>query len=76
MCVAYPGQIIATEGEGHTRSGTLEYGSRRLSVSLALVSDAQVGDWVIAHSGLAIRVLPPGEAAQTLATLGFEGAEP
>ena len=71
MCVAYPGQIVATEGEGHTRSGVLEYGTRRLSVSLALVPDAQVGDWVIAHSGLAIRILPADEAVRTLSALGF-----
>ena len=73
MCVAYPGQIVATGGEGHSRSGTLEYGSRQLSVSLALVPEARVGDWVIAHSGLAIRILPPEEAARTLSTLGFLG---
>ncbi|MBV5323901.1 MAG: HypC/HybG/HupF family hydrogenase formation chaperone [Rhodospirillaceae bacterium] len=49
------------------------------TVSLALVSDVAVGDYVIVHVGYALSVIDPEEAAKTLALfeeLGQFEAEP
>ncbi len=53
----------------------------RKRVSLALVPEAQAGDYVIVHVGYAISRLDPEEAARTLAlfaesSVDFAGGEP
>lgn len=45
----------------------VDLGGIRKSISVALVPEAQVGDYVIIHVGHAIGVLDPDEARQTLA---------
>lgn len=42
-------------------------GGIRKPISVALVPEAQVGDYVIVHVGHAIGVIDPEEAARTLA---------
>jgi hydrogenase expression/formation protein HypC len=45
----------------------VDLGGVRKTISLALVPEAQVGDYVIVHVGHAIGMLDPDEAARTLA---------
>lgn len=45
----------------------VDLGGIRKPVSLALVPEAQAGDYVIVHAGYAIGVLDPEEAEKTLA---------
>ena len=47
--------------------GLVELGGIRKPVSIALVPEANVGDYVIVHVGHAIGVLDPEEAEKTLA---------
>jgi len=44
----------------------VELGSIRKEISLSLVDDVQVGDFVILHVGYALSKLDPEEAARTL----------
>lgn len=46
--------------------GWVESGGVRRQVSLALVPDAQPGQWVIVHAGFAIETMSEQEAAETL----------
>lgn len=46
---------------------TVDLGGIRKTISLALVPEAQVGDYVIVHVGHAIGLLDPEEAERTLA---------
>lgn len=64
MCLALPACVIARH-DGET--ATVELGGVRKQVSLALVPEAKVGDYVIVHVGHAIGLLDPDEAARTLA---------
>lgn len=66
MCVAIPGRIVTVEECDGTRLATVEWSGRDMEVSLALVPDADVGDWVLAHSGLAVRRLSAEQAERTL----------
>ncbi|MDH3471666.1 MAG: HypC/HybG/HupF family hydrogenase formation chaperone [Acidimicrobiia bacterium] len=71
MCVAVPGQITwIGEQTPATIPARIENVAGSSDVDLVMVPGARVGDYVIAHSGYAIRVLPPEQAAETLRLLG------
>ncbi|OGS97097.1 MAG: hydrogenase assembly protein HupF [Gallionellales bacterium RIFCSPLOWO2_02_FULL_57_47] len=64
MCLAIPTcveELIAGD------SAIVNLGGVRKEISLALVEDVAVGDYVIVHVGFALQKLDPEEAAQTLA---------
>jgi hydrogenase expression/formation protein HypC len=66
MCLALPARIIEIhDGD----SATVTLGGVRKQVSLALVENAEVGDYVIVHVGYALSKLDPAEAKRTLALL-------
>jgi len=48
----------------------------RKTISLALVDDVAVGDYVIVHVGFALSRLDQEEAEQTLALFARTGADP
>jgi len=61
MCLAVPGQIVSKEDA----VGVVDIRGNRLRAGLALVPEAQVGDWVLVHAGFAITILTPQDAAET-----------
>ena len=63
MCVAVPMRVASIEGT----FARVESAGVSLSVSLALVDDVAVGDYVIVHAGFALQALSADEAAETLA---------
>ena len=63
MCLAVPAQVT------EFRSGDaaiVDLGGVRKEISLALVDDVAVGDYVIVHVGFALQKLEPEEAERTL----------
>ena len=64
MCLAIPAQVVALPDAG---TALIDIGGVRKRVSLALVEDVGVGDYVIVHVGFALSKLDPDEAARTLA---------
>lgn len=67
MCLAVPGQVLSIEGDA-LRTATVSFGGVTKSVSLALVPEAGVGDYVIVHVGFAISKLDEEAARRTLET--------
>jgi hydrogenase expression/formation protein HypC len=67
MCLAVPGQVVNV-AEDPLRTATVSFGGVTKSVSLALVPEAGVGDYVIVHVGFAISKLDEEAARRTLAT--------
>ncbi len=64
MCLALPAQIVEMrDGD----EALVNLGGVRKAVSIALVPEAQLGDYVIVHVGHAIGLLDPEEARKTLA---------
>ncbi len=58
MCLALPGRICAVHGDGPLgRHADVDFGGARRDVSLAFVPEAQVGDFVIVHVGVALQRL-------------------
>ncbi len=74
MCLAIPGKVLETEQEGESRLGRVEFGGITRKVSLDLVPEAQVGDYVIVHVGFAISKVDQEEAHRTLELLQQMGA--
>ncbi len=64
MCLAIPACVEQLIGKD---SAIVSLGGVRKEISLALVEDVAVGDYVIVHVGFALQKLDPEEAAQTLA---------
>jgi hydrogenase expression/formation protein HypC len=61
MCLAVPGRIVSKE----SGVGVVDIRGNRLRAGLALVPDADVGDWVLVHAGFAITKVTPHDAAET-----------
>jgi hydrogenase expression/formation protein HypC len=64
MCLALPVEVIAL---GADDLALVDLGGVRKEISLALLDDVKVGDYVILHVGYALSKLDPEEAAATLA---------
>ena len=63
MCLAVPLRVQSVEGI----EAEVELGGVLRKISLVLTPEAQVGDWVLVHTGFAINVLDEQEAQETLA---------
>ena len=70
MCLAIPARIVEILDE---YSAISEVGGVRRAISLSLVDDIKVGDYVIVHVGHALSRLDPDEAAKTLALFAEAG---
>ncbi len=67
MCLAVPGQILTIAGdEPLARTGRVSFAGVIKEVSLAYVPEAQIGDYVLVHVGVALQTVDAAEAAKTL----------
>ena len=65
MCLAVPGQVVTIQNDS-MRTGTVSFAGVTKSVSLAMVPEAVVGDYVIVHVGFAISRLDEAAARRSL----------
>ena len=73
MCLAVPVRVVELRDDD---LAIVDLGGIRKEVSLALVEDVAVGDYVILHVGYALTKLDPAEAERTLALFADAGATP
>ena len=65
MCLGVPGQIVAVRSDSEA---TVDFWGVQKPVRLDnLETLPLVGDYVIDHSGWAVRIIPPADVADTLA---------
>ncbi|MFN4259121.1 MAG: HypC/HybG/HupF family hydrogenase formation chaperone [Gemmataceae bacterium] len=70
MCLGVPGLIVERqEGTDELASGIVEFAGVRRRVCLACVPEAQPGDYVIVHAGIALSRVDPVEAQRVFAYL-------
>lgn len=64
MCLAVPGRLVSLDAEAPDalRTGRVDFGGAAREVSLALVPEASVGDYVLVHVGVAIARVDEAEA--------------
>ena len=64
MCLALPARVVAIDEL--TDMATVALGEVKKEVSLALVEDVAVDDFVLIHVGYALNKVSPEEAEKTL----------
>ena len=62
MCLAVPGRITHIEHGPISRQGRVAFGAIAKTISLDLLPEAVIGDFVIVHAGVAISILDQDEA--------------
>lgn len=67
MCLAIPTRLIEIRPGAQA---LVDLGGIRKEISIALVPEAAVGDYVIVHVGHAIGLIDPEEAERTLQLFG------
>ncbi len=67
MCLALPVRVVEIGTGAAGDWAIVDLGGVKKEVSLALLDDVKVGDYVILHVGYALSRLDPDEAARTLA---------
>jgi len=70
MCLAIPARVVALPAPEIAR---IDLAGVQKEISLALVDDVQIGDYVIVHVGYALTKLDPEEAERTLRTFAEAG---
>ena len=71
MCLAIPAQITSIDEAAD--AATVDLGGVRKQVSLALVDNPDVGDYVLVHVGYALNKISPEEAERTLRLIAEAG---
>ncbi len=71
MCLALPAKITHIDDSGEMATAALGDVSRE--ISLALVEDVSVGDYVLIHVGYALNKVSEEEAEKTLALFAEAG---
>ena len=68
MCLAIPGKILEIDDqiESVFQVGKVSFSGVTKKINLSLVPDAQVGDHVLVHVGVAVSVIDEEEAEKTL----------
>ena len=61
MCLAVPAKLI----KASRLVGVADLHGSKVPVSLALVPEAQAGDWVLIHAGFALKQIKEGEVQET-----------
>lgn len=77
MCLAIPARVVSIDAASDM--ATVDLGGVQKTVSLALVEDVHVDDYVLVHVGYALNKLDPEEAQRTLqifAEAGMLDSEP
>ncbi|CAZ96318.1 HypC/HybG/HupF family hydrogenase formation chaperone [Zobellia galactanivorans] len=67
MCLAIPGKIksIESQYDGMVRMAKVSFGGITKEASLEMLPDADVGDYVLVHVGVAISKVDEEEAQKT-----------
>jgi hydrogenase expression/formation protein HypC len=66
MCLAIPGRIVAIEANGEA---VIDVGGVRQKISLLLLPETRLGDYVLVHTGFALSRVDEDEAARIYAAL-------
>ncbi len=65
MCLAVPALVKSVKGQ----SAVVDIEGVKREVSIQLTPEAKAGDYVLLHTGYAIGIIDPAEAAETLKLL-------
>jgi len=75
MCLALPAEIVSLSSDSDSNSdkAIVSLEGVKKEISLALVEDVCVGDFVLVHVGYALNKISPQEAEKTLSLMAEAG---
>ena len=65
MCLSLPGKIITIDENSELRMADVDFGGVRREVCVEWVPEANIGDYVLVHVGVAINLIDEKEAMLT-----------
>lgn len=71
MCLAVPAEVLTLKGD----TAVVILGGIRKTVSVALIDDVAVGDYVLVHVGYALSRIDEAKAKRTLTDIAQLSAE-
>jgi hydrogenase expression/formation protein HypC len=74
MCLALPAEVVTLDREKDT--AVVALGGVKKEISVALLDELAVGDFVLVHVGFALHKVSPEEADRTLAMIKEAGEDP
>lgn len=74
MCLALPAEIVSIDR--NREMAIVALGPVKKEISVALLDEVSVGDFVLVHVGFALHRLSPEEADRTLALMREAGESP
>ena len=74
MCLAVPAQVVDISQDGN--HATVSLNRVTVDISLALVDDVSVHDYVLVHVGFALNKIDQAEAEKTIALFAEAGLLP
>lgn len=70
MCLGVPGRVIRWLDRSElTAEAELDFGGVSKRCHMACVPDAEIGDYVLVHAGIALTVLDPAAVSQPTETV-------
>ncbi len=70
MCLAIPGRIISiSAGDGTGATALVDFGGVEREVSLACLPEAEIGQYVLVHVGIALEIVSDEEAQEVFCYL-------
>lgn len=70
MCLAVPGCVVEwIDRDPLMATADVDFGGVRKRCQMACTPDAQIGDYVLVHAGIALTLIDRAAAEQLLATL-------
>lgn len=74
MCLALPAEVVSINRTDET--AVVALGGVKKEISVALLNELEIGDFVLVHVGFALHKLSPEEAARTLKMIEEAGENP
>jgi hydrogenase expression/formation protein HypC len=74
MCLALPAEVVSIDPGKET--AVVALGGIKKEISVALLDDLSVGDYVLVHVGFALHKVSPQEAERTLRMIEEAGEDP
>ncbi len=74
MCLALPAEVVSIDADKET--AVVALGGIKKEISVALLDDLVVGDYVLVHVGFALHKVSPQEAERTLRMIEEAGEDP
>ena len=74
MCLAIPGRVLSVNEEGPlARRARVDFGGTVRETNLSLLPEANAGDWVLVHVGIALTRIDEDEAGRIFEDLRRAG---